>query len=99
MSQPSVSSQQETIDALHDENGYAFVAWFSFPSLTGIWKPSKVHLSTVTCGPALCGARLPRGAQWSVSPSSFTEHREDAGADCQRCRAAAAKRGPLTPTR
>ncbi len=81
---------------LRDKDGYALVAWFSFPTLTGVWKPSKVHRSTVDRGPALCGAKRPRGAQFTTRAEELDEHREDAGPDCTRCLAAAAKRGPNT---
>lgn len=64
--------------------GLVKVAWATFPSLRGVWKPSKVHLSVVERGPATCGARKSRGATYARGESDFTEHESEAGL-CSKC--------------
>jgi hypothetical protein len=68
--------------------GTVAVAWYSYPSLTGLWRPSKVHLATEERGRPLCGARKARGARYS---DGMSDHMGDAG-QCSRCLRAAGPR-------
>lgn len=64
--------------------GYEPVAWAHYPSLRGVWQPSKVHLTLEGFVSAKCGARPGRHSDFSRTPSDFAEHEKDAGL-CVRC--------------
>lgn len=77
--------------ALPIPSGFHPRAWYTFPTLHGTWKPSKLHLSQEPLGRTLCGLTPPRGARHARDEREFREHMEDAGG-CQRCQNSAAKR-------
>lgn len=64
--------------------GTVAVAWYSYPTLTGTWRPSRVHLATEERGRPLCGARKAKGARYTKSDSGMSDHMGDVG-QCSRC--------------
>lgn len=80
-----------TTQATQPPEGYERLAWHTFPTQWGQWKPSKVHLAPVgeelnrrgKFG-TLCGARRARFAALARSESDFRDHEQDAGL-CTRC--------------
>lgn len=65
-------------------DGLVKVAWATYPSLRGVWKPSKVHLGYIERGAAKCGARKSRGAVDAKGDVDFSEHEKEAGL-CSKC--------------
>lgn len=58
--------------------------WYTYPTLTGEWKPSKLHYRRVGADVTLCGREHPRRARVSQWLSEFRDHAEDAGV-CKVC--------------
>jgi hypothetical protein len=65
-------------------DGFAPIAWATFPSLHGPWRPSRIHLCDSEWGPPLCGARRSRYAHNAKTAGDFQDHAKDAGW-CARC--------------
>lgn len=65
--------------------GYRLLAWHTFPTLTGPWKPSKLHLTREhdLANSPVCGAKPARGNRKSDA-YDYEAHVEEAGI-CKRC--------------